>query len=123
MARKINELIDSIGREKLFQIIALLPIFFSWLIVYSRKEVTEDQKKFCFYGGLFSFYFFLLLFFSFIFSLIPLIGNYVGNIVHLAAVLIYVGLSGKFIYALYLGKKIEINFVEKNIRKLNEILQ
>ncbi len=123
MARKINELIDSIGREKFFQIIALLPLFFCWLIVYSRKEATGDQKKFCLYGGLFSFYFFFLLFVSFIFSLIPLIGNYAGNIIHLVAILIYVGLSGIFIYALNVGKKVEIGFVEKNIRMLNEILQ
>lgn len=123
MAQKINELIDSYGREKFFQILALFPLFFNWLFVFSRKGISENQKRSCLYGGLFSFYFFALLLFSFILSMLPVVGSYAGNIVHLVAIVFYLGISGNFIYALHVGKKVEISFVEKSIRKLNEILQ
>lgn len=127
MVQRISKFIKSkfksIEREKLLINFALLPLFFNWLLVLSNKEISEQCRKYCLYSGIFSFYFFILFGMSFIISLIPFIGNFLGNVVHLFAVLVYFGLTGIFIYSFSTGKKIEISFVQKNFLFLNEILK
>lgn len=125
MLLKIKNLINKIessDSEKILNIFALLPFFFNWLVIFSRKGISENCRKSCIRSGFFSVIFFVLLLISFVLSLLPMIGPYVGNIVHLLAIVLYIGLSGIFIYAIHKGKIIELNFVEKVILKLNEIL-
>ena len=127
MAQKISERVkskfDSIDQEKLLSTIALLPLFFSWLFVYSKNSISESCRKSCLLGATFFLYFIFLLILSFIFSFIPVYGALIGNIIHTLSVLVYLGLSGIFIYAFNKGKSIEIKFVEKSFLKLTEILQ
>lgn len=125
MLLKIKNLINKIQSsdpEKVINVLALLPFFFNWLIIFSRKGISANCKKSCLQAGFFSFIFFVLVLVSFVFSLLPVVGSYVGNIIHLLAIGLYLGLSGIFIYAIHQGKIIEIDFVDKVILKLNEIL-
>ncbi|MBE7413081.1 MAG: hypothetical protein L6Q54_09665 [Leptospiraceae bacterium] len=126
MLQKINDLthqIKSTDSERLLNYIALLPLFFNWLIIFSMKGISENCKKSCLRSGVFSSIFFILLLISFLFSLVPIVGPYIGSAIHTAAVLLYLGLSGFFIYAVKKEKNVKIHYIDKFVYKLEEILQ
>lgn len=94
--------------------IALLPLFFSWYIIYILFSESEKIRKACYYSFLYTIYFFSLFILSFILSKIPLAGSILGNFFHLLASLSYIGLSFFTIYLYRKNKTVEIRPIEKH---------
>ncbi|MCB1193086.1 MAG: hypothetical protein H7A23_26685 [Leptospiraceae bacterium] len=119
---KLLTIYDFLQTEEGLRYIALSPLLFSWLFVISANFQNQKIRESCLYSGIFTLYFFLLLLVSIVLNWLPFIGNALANLSHLAGILIYLGLSGFFIYSLYKNKKVEILLLEKHHKLINDFL-
>jgi hypothetical protein len=103
-------------------LIALLPLFFSWQPVILYNFDNPVVKRNCLYSMLFTAYFFASLFISFILSFIPFIGQNIAGLIHLLGVLLYLSLSGFFIYSLLKEKNVVIAIVEKHLEHIQKFV-
>ncbi len=118
LSRKIQELLT----QKVLLYLASLPFFVNWyfiLLFYYEKPSIQKQ---CFRSFVLSLVFFILLLLSWIFSMFPVIGSLLGNVIHLIGILIYVGVSFFLIYKIYKDQNVEIDFLDKQVKNLEDFL-
>ncbi|MEM7183968.1 MAG: hypothetical protein AAF518_23900 [Spirochaetota bacterium] len=107
--------------DKGLSFLALLPLFFIWVPILTWNSSKELVRKYCLYSCLFSMYFFAFLFFAFLFSLLPF-GDYLSPHIHLLGMIVYLSLSGIFIYSVLASKTIVIKPLEKHHTVLSNFL-
>lgn len=115
---KVSILLKYLKTNEAMKIVAALPLFFSWVPIYTWNHKNSQFVEICFTSAVNT----CLLFFGFlilqILSFIPFIGLYLASILHLVLILLYLGISGFLIYSIRLKKTIEIPIVSEWVNKL-----
>ncbi|MCX7998603.1 MAG: hypothetical protein N3A69_06565 [Leptospiraceae bacterium] len=70
-----------------------------------------------------TFNFFVLLGVSWIFSKLPVVGSLLGNLLHLLAIIFYIGFSSFFVYKIYKQENLEIALLDEQVKKLETFLE
>lgn len=104
-------------------ILSSLPFFINWYLVLLFWYEESKLKKQCLRSGVLTLTFFLIMIVSWLFSKFPVIGPLIGNFLHLAAIIFYVGISSFFIYKIYHEEKLEIDVLERQVKNLETILK
>jgi hypothetical protein len=106
-------------KTKLLSIIAVLPLFFSWLFVLTFSK-DEQVKKHCLYSMAGTVVFFAFLFLcTFLYFLVPFIGGFLASILHFLSVGIYFSFSIFLVYSIVFSKNIELSFLNRLMDKLS----
>jgi uncharacterized membrane protein len=104
------------------KIIALLPLFFSWVPVLVYHFENNEIKKKCIQAIILSFSFIFILLFSFFISGIPLIGGIVANLLHFVGIIGYLSVSIFLVYGVWIDKNIEIQLLNKYSNSIEKLL-
>ncbi|AYV56032.1 hypothetical protein [Leptospira kmetyi] len=108
--------------ERFLVYLVSLPLFGTWLIGFTFYWENQTVRK---YSGLsfINFLYFLgFLLGSVLVSWIPLAGPWLGHIVHLAGILIYLGISGLLLYNYTSAKKIALRIPEEHLSRLESYI-
>lgn len=108
--------------ERFLVYLVSLPLFGTWLIGFTFYWDNSTVRK---YSGL-SFinflYFIGFLLGSVLVSWIPVAGPWLGHVVHLAGILIYLGISGLLLYNYTSAKKIALRIPEEHLSRLESYI-
>ncbi|ULH28614.1 hypothetical protein FH581_016020 [Leptospira weilii] len=99
-----------------------LPFFGTWLIGFTFYWENQTVRKYSGISFVNSLYFLGFLSVSVLVSWIPIAGAWLGHIVHLAGILIYLGISGLLLYNYTSAKKIALKIPEKHLSLLESYI-
>ncbi|TGK11674.1 hypothetical protein EHO60_05100 [Leptospira fletcheri] len=99
-----------------------LPLFGNWLIGFTFFPGQETVLRYSKLSFLNLLYFLGFLFSSWILSWIPIAGPWLGNLLHLIGIIVYVGLSGFLLYNYSKGKKLVPKLPEEHLALLERKL-
>ena len=119
---KATQLKKFLLTDKGQKVIALLPLFFSWVPVLVYKFDNLEIKRKCYQASILSFGFIFILLISFFISVIPYIGGVFANLLHLIAVLGYLSSSIFLVYSELNDKNIEIQVLNKYSNSIEKLL-
>jgi Ni,Fe-hydrogenase I cytochrome b subunit len=111
--QKWNLFLDFLKTEKGLSILAVLPLFFTWLPVYHFQGEKENVRKACLYSLLFTGYFLLAVLVCDVLEKIPLAGAYISNGLHLLSILVYLSACFYSIYCALANKTLELGPLQK----------
>ncbi len=100
-------------------IFSSLPLYFSWVPILTWNRNHPSIRKTCFFSAINTGSFFFLLFSAQILSILPFVGPYLSNFIHLISVLLYLGISGFLIYSIRLKKTIDLPILTDGERRLS----
>lgn len=105
---KLQKLQAYLVTDEAAKIFAVLPLYFSWVPVFTWKRNNPNFVMVCLYSAVNTCLFLLGLLFAQAVSILPFVGLYFAATIHLLSVLLYLGISGFLIYSIRLKKTIEI---------------
>jgi|JI8StandDraft_1071087.scaffolds.fasta_scaffold00904_12 hypothetical protein len=108
--------------EETYSILAAMPFYFVWVPILTWYNQTALIRKICLYSAINTGLFFIGLFFAQLFSIVPFIGNVLSNLIHLIAIVFYLGFAGFLIYSVRFKKTIEIPILSEWESKLESNL-
>lgn len=108
LIEKCKNYLQSFSPEETYSILAALPIYFAWVPILTWFCKTSRIRKICLYAAINTSLFFALIFMAQVLSLLPFVGDFLANLVHFVAIVIYLGLAGFLIYSDRFKKTIEI---------------
>lgn len=122
LKEKLFELKEFFLTDKGQKIIAVLPLFFSWVPVLVYKFENLEIKKKCYQASILSFGFIFILLISFFISVLPFIGGVLANLLHLIGVLGYLSCSIFLVYSELKDKNIEFQVLNKYFNSIEKLL-
>lgn len=105
---KLQKLQAYLVTDEAAKIFAVLPLYFSWVPVFTWKRNQPDFVTVCLYSAVNTCLFLLGLLFAQAVSILPFVGLYFAATIHLLSILLYLGIAGFLIYSIRLKKTIEI---------------
>ncbi|MDV6234092.1 hypothetical protein CH379_000390 [Leptospira ellisii] len=108
--------------EKFLVYLVSLPLFGTWLIGFTFFWENPTVRKHSGLSFLNFIYFLTFLVGSVFVSWIPFAGPWLGHLVHLAGILIYLGISGLLLYNYTTGKKIALRIPEEHLSRLESYI-
>lgn len=105
---KLQKIKAYLVTDEAAKIFAVLPLYFSWVPVYSWKRNIPEFVTVCLYSAVNTCLFLLGLLFAQVVSVLPFVGLYFAATIHLLSILLYLGIAGFLIYSIRLKKTIEI---------------
>lgn len=108
--------------DRFLEIVAVLPLFFSWLSVFTFRPNNSRMRTLALYSFLNSAIFFFLLVPAGVLHLLPYIGGYLSNLIHFTSILLYLGISGFLIYLIEKEKNIEIPILSQAVDYIRAFL-
>lgn len=119
---KIQKIKAYLLTEEAAKIFAVLPLYFSWVPVFTWKRSVPEFVTVCFYSAINTCLFLLILFIAQVISVLPFVGLYLAATIHLVSVLLYLGISGFLIYSIRLKKSIEIPILSDWVKMLQAFI-
>ncbi len=119
---KLSEFKDFLLTDKGQKIIAVLPLFFSWVPVLVYKFENLQIKRKCYQASVLTFGFIFVLLVSFFVSSLPFIGGVLANLLHLIGVLGYLSCSIFLVYSEMKEKNIEFQVLNKYFNSIEKLL-
>lgn len=111
------------SRTEIFRVyLVAVPLFGNWLIGFTFFSKEEEVFRYSKLSLLNVLYFISFLVLSWILSFLPYAGPWLANLVHLAGVLIYLGLSGFLLYNYTKGKKLVPKLPQEHLVRLEKFL-
>jgi hypothetical protein len=107
------EFYEFLKTDKGQKIIALIPLFFSWVPILISKFDHPEIKKKCIISISLTSVFLASLILSYTFSMLPFIGGILANLIHFLGVGIYLSCSIFLVYAEMKNKNIEFKLLSK----------
>ncbi|TGK28076.1 hypothetical protein EHQ12_13455 [Leptospira gomenensis] len=108
--------------EKFLVYLVSLPLFGTWLIGFTFFWDNRTVRKHSGLSFLNFLYFLTFLMGSVFVSWIPVAGPWLGHLVHLSGILIYLGISGLLLYNYTTGKKIALRIPEEHLSRLESYI-
>ena len=105
---KLQKIKAYLVTDEAAKIFAVLPLYFSWVPVYSWKRNIPEFVTVCLYSAVNTCLFLLGLLLAQVVSVLPFVGLYFAATIHLLSILLYLGIAGFLIYSIRLKKTIEI---------------
>lgn len=111
--RNFPEIANRFFRSERFLVyLVSLPFFGTWLIGFTFYWENQTVRKYSGISFLNFLYFLGFLLVSVLVSWIPIAGPWLGNIIHLMGILIYLGISGLLLYNYTSAKKLDLRFLK-----------
>ncbi|RHX94899.1 hypothetical protein DLM76_06055 [Leptospira yasudae] len=121
--RSLPETTNRFLRSEQFLVyLVSLPLFGTWLIGFTFYWENSVVRKYSGLSFLNFLYFLGFLLGSVFVSWIPVAGPWLGHLVHLAGILIYLGISGLLLYNYATGKKIALRIPEEHLSRLESYI-
>lgn len=105
---KFEKIKTYILTDEAAKIFAVLPLFFSWVPIFTWKRQFPEFVTISLYSAINTCLFLLGLVLAQIFSFLPFVGLYLAATIHLLSILLYLGIGGFLIYSIRLQKTIVI---------------
>ncbi len=105
---KFKNKLQRFSGEETYSILAALPIYFAWVPILTWFSKTTRIRRICLYSAINTGLFFALILMAQVLSILPFLGDFLANLVHFVAIVIYLGLAGFLIYSDRFKKTIEI---------------
>ena len=105
---KFEKIKTSILTDEAAKIFAVLPLFFSWVPIFTWKRQFPEFVTISLYSAINTCLFLLGLVLAQILSFLPFVGLYLAATIHLLSILLYLGIGGFLIYSIRLQKTIVI---------------
>jgi hypothetical protein len=113
---------DNLDSETVYCILAALPLYFTWVPIYTWYSKTPLVRKISIFSAVNTGLFFIFLILAQLFSFLPFIGNVCSNLIHLISIIFYLSFSGFLIYSVRFKKTIEIPILTDWVSKLERFL-
>ncbi|ABZ95807.1 Hypothetical protein LBF_3342 [Leptospira biflexa serovar Patoc strain 'Patoc 1 (Ames)'] len=105
---KFEKIKTYILTDEAAKIFAVLPLFFSWVPIFTWKRQFPEFVTISLYSAINTCLFLLGLVLAQILSFLPFLGLYLAATIHLLSILLYLGIGGFLIYSIRLQKTIVI---------------
>lgn len=119
---KIQKIKAYLLTEEAAKIFAVLPLYFSWVPVFTWKRSVPEFVTVCLYSAVNTCLFLLILLFAQVVSALPFVGLYLAATIHLISILLYLGISGFLIYSIRFKKSIEIPVLLDRVKMLQAFI-